>query len=271
MTTASPTNPTRTNPTTTQGRTTPINLTFLGLELRRFARDWMGMFFTAIMPAFFFVIFGSTLDAKDQPIGNGNIAMYVMISMAAYGAVTATTSIGGQAAVERMQGWGRQLGLTPITDRQYVTVKALYAMIVAVIPVLLTYGLGLLMGAEGSTTAWLGSAALVLVGSSMFALYGLMAGSAFRSESAVGVAAGSLVIFAFLGNVFIPLTGVMLTIGKFTPLYGYVTLARYPLTEGRMTDGSVQPLWEILLNVGVWTTVFAILAIYFVRKGRSRQ
>ena len=41
-------------------------------------------------------------------------------------------------------------------------------------------------------------------------------------------------ILAFLGNIFFPLSGVMLTIAKFTPLYGYVALARYPLTEGHL-------------------------------------
>ena len=95
-----------------------MNATFTLLEMRRITRDWSGMFFTAVLPAFFYLIFGATVDARSATIGNGNVAMYVMISMAAYGAVTATTSIGGQAALERQQGWGRQLGLTPLADSQ---------------------------------------------------------------------------------------------------------------------------------------------------------
>ncbi|CCI51621.1 hypothetical protein [Nostocoides jenkinsii] len=80
-----------------------MNATFTLLEMRRITRDWAGMFFTAVLPSFFYLIFGATVAAKDETIGNGNVAMYVMISMAAYGAVTATTSIGGNAAVERQQ------------------------------------------------------------------------------------------------------------------------------------------------------------------------
>ena len=91
-----------------------MNPTFTLLEMRRIIRDWSGMFFIAVLPAFFYLIFGATATTQGASIGNGNVALYVMISMAAYGAVTATTSIGGQAAVERMQGWGRQLGLTPL-------------------------------------------------------------------------------------------------------------------------------------------------------------
>ena len=248
-----------------------MNATFTLLEMRRITRDWAGMFFTAVLPAFFYLIFGSTVDAKGADIGNGNVAMYVMISMAAYGAVTATTSIGGNAAVERVQGWGRQLGLTPLADSSYIAMKALIAITVAAVPILLTFVLGALTGAKGSALAWALSAALVLVGSSVFALYGLLIGTAVRSEAAVGAAAGTLVIFAFLGNLFIPLSGALLSFAKLTPLYGYAALARYPLTEGYLPDGSRDPLWLPVTNVTVWAVVFGVLATVLVRRGRERQ
>ena len=41
-----------------------------------------------------------------------------------------------------------------------------------------------------------------------------------------------IVVLAFLGNVFTPMSGFMLDLGRFTPLYGYVALARFPLTDG---------------------------------------
>jgi ABC-2 type transport system permease protein len=248
-----------------------MNATFTLLEMRRITRDWAGMFFTAVLPAVFYLIFGATVDAKDATIGNGNVAMYVMISMAAYGAVTATTSIGGNAAVERQQGWGRQLGLTPLADSSYIAMKALIAMTVAAVPVLLTFTLGVATGAKGSPQAWALSAALVLVGSSVFALYGLLIGTAFRSEAAVGAAAGTLVIFAFLGNLFIPLSGALLSFAKLTPLYGYAALARYPLTEGYLPDGSQDPLWLPVVNVLAWLAIFGVLAVLLVRRGRERQ
>jgi ABC-2 type transport system permease protein len=197
--------------------------------------------------------------------------MYVMISMAAYGAVTATTSIGGSAAVERQQGWGRQLGLTPLADSSYIAMKAVVAMTVAALPILLTYTLGALTGARGSTRAWALSALLCLVCSSVFAVYGLLIGTAFRSEAAVGAASGTMVIFAFLGNLFIPLSGPLLAIAKFTPLYGYAGLARYPLSEGYLADGTSDPLWLLVANVLAWLLVFGSLAVFFVRRGRERQ
>lgn len=248
-----------------------MNATFIGIELKRIVRNVPSMFFTAVLPAFMYVIFGGTQSYKDEPVGNGNVAMYIMISMAVYGAVTATTSIGGTAAVERMQGWGRQLGLTPLNDRRYVAMKAVVAIVIALVPIGLIYLVGALTGAKGSATAWILSAVLAIVGGAVFALFGLAIGAGFRSETAVSAAGGSIVILAFLGNVFIPLSGTMLAIAKFTPLYGVVALARYPLTEGYLQDGGRDELWQILLNVGLWAAVFATLAIVLVRKGRSRQ
>jgi ABC-2 type transport system permease protein len=80
-----------------------------------------------------------------------------------------------------------------------------------------------------------------------------------------------MVIFAFLGNLFIPLSGALLTFAKFTPLYGYAALARYPLTEGYLPDGSRDPLWLPIVNVLAWLAVFGVSAVLLVRRGRERQ
>lgn len=252
-----------------------MNATYTGIELRRVFRDYVSMFFIAVLPAFFYLIFGAAQDFSAQRAGSGNVAMYIMISMAAYGAVTATVGVGGIAAVERAQGWGRQLGLTPLRDHAYVAMKAVVAVCVAAVPVVLIYALGAFTGAEGTARAWLLSGLLVLAGATVFALYGLVAGLAFRTEAAVGAASGALVIMGFLGNIFIPLSGTMLVIARFTPLYGYAALARYPLTGGTVptTDGTLlqEPLWYAVANVGAWLTVFALLATWLVRRGRDRQ
>jgi ABC-2 type transport system permease protein len=252
-----------------------MSTTILGLELKRLLRDRASLFFTAVLPAFFYVIFGAIQDYGDERVGNGNVAMTIMIAMAAYGAVTATVNTGGRAATERMQGWGRQLGLTPLTDREFVTTKVALSVLVAAIPVTLVYLLGFLTGAEGSLTAWVLSAALLLLGAVAFALYGLCFGLGFGTEAALAAASGSIVILGFLGNVFIPLSGLMLDLGRLTPLYGYVALARYPLTEGTIiTPGGTlgtESLWLPIVNVSVWTLIFAVVALLLVQRGRSRQ
>lgn len=252
-----------------------LNPTYTALEIRRIGRDATNLFFIIGLPALLYVVFGMSEQNRDETIGHGNVAMYIMISMAAYGAVMATVTVGGMAAVERMQGWGRQLALTPMRDHSYVLIKTLVGLLFAASPVALIFFLGYLSGAEAPLWVWAASFAIVALGAAMFAIFGLAVGLAFRSENAVGVAGGAVVILAFLGNLFFPLSGIMLTIAKFTPLYGYAGLARYPLTEGvlpqidgtRMTD----PLWLPALNVGVWTAIFAIAATLLVRRARARQ
>lgn len=248
---------------------------YVRLELRRVARDLVTMFFVVGLPAFMYVLFGASAGYSQEDAGNGNVALYVMISMAAYGAVTATVGIGGMAAVERMQGWGRQLGVTPLRDLTYVATKAVVALVIAVLPITVVYVLGLVTGAEGTVGAWLGSAAVLVVGAVLFALYGLVFGLAFRSEAAVTAASGSLVVLGFLGNIFFPLSGLLLEVARFTPLYGYVSLARYPLTEGMVVDASgamtSEPLWMSVANVTAWTFILAVLATALVRRSRGRQ
>lgn len=253
-----------------------MSITFLMLELRRILRDYATMFFIVVLPAFFYIVFGAAQSYSSDDAGNGNVAMYMMISMAGYGAATATTGIGGRAAVERLQGWGRQLGLTPLRDGGYVAMKASLALLVGLVPIILTYALGLATGAEGTLQAWLLSALALAGGAALWSLYGLCAGLAFRSEAAVGAASGVLVIFAFLGNIFIPLSGAMLAVARFTPLYGYIALARYPLTSGDTltgTDGDLvhEALWVPIVNVTVWTMIFAMTATWLVQRGRGRQ
>lgn len=255
-----------------------MNTTYYAMEVRRIVRDPLSLFFTAVLPAFLYVIFGASQEygAIMLPNGNGNVTIWIMISMAAYGAVTATTSIGGSAAVERMQGWGRQLGLTPMRDSQYVAVKTALGLSVAALPVALIYGLGFFTGAKADGLVWLVSAVLVLVGATVFSLYGLIFGLAFKTEGAVGAASGSLVILSFLGNLFFPLSGTLLAIAKFTPLYGIVALARQPLTEGWLISSTgppsgPDPLWIPVTNVAVWLLIFATLAVILVRRGRGRQ
>jgi ABC-2 type transport system permease protein len=237
---------------------------YAALDLRRQVRDRVQMFFVVALPAFMYVVFGL---GSDDPVGSGNVAMYVMVSMAAYGAVTATTGVAGSAALERTSGWGRQLALTPLRPLSFLALKTALAMVVAAV---LIYAIGAVTGAVGTPSDWLLSAVVVWAGSALFAVYGLAVCLAFRSENSVGIASGLIVIMAFLGNVFTPMSGLILDIGRFTPLYGYAALARYPLTEGHGPAGAHDPLWLPVANVLVWTVIFAGVALWGLRRGRER-
>lgn len=237
------------------------------LDLKRQLRDTMGMFFTIGLPAFMYLVFG---QGSQDNAGNGNVAMWVMISMAAYGAVTATASVAGSATTEQNMGWGRQLALTPLPPLRFVAAKAAVAMTVAGLAVALIFALGGLTGARGDLSAWLGAAAIIWLGSAVFAIYGLAICLIFRGPSSAGIASGLIVIMAFLGNLFTPMSGLILEIGRFTPLYGYAGLARYPLAQGYLPDGGRDSVWLLGANVLAWTVLFTLLAVWGMRRGRER-
>ena len=209
-----------------------MNVTYWAIDLRRTLRDITNIFFIVGLPLVMYFVFGSAQSYRDAPVAHGNVGAVVMISMAVYGAVTATTAISGGAALERFQGWGRQLGLTPWSGAGFVVTKSAVAMTIAAVPVLTVGIAGAATGAQATPLAWVLSLGAAWLGSAVFAGYGLSAGMAFRSESALGVAGGSLVLLAFAGNLFILLSGVMLDLARFTPLYGVNALARYPITGG---------------------------------------
>ncbi|WP_270257322.1 ABC transporter permease [Kocuria marina] len=253
-----------------------MNLTYTLHDFWRQVRDIANMFFIAVLPAALFIMFGVTQGWSGESSGHGNVSAYLMVSMAAYGAVDATTSIAGSAAVERLQGWGRQLAMTPMGTGGYAATKVTVAVSVAVIPVIIVYLAGLLTNSTlDDLWRWFATAGIVVASSSVFALYGLAAGLLFRSDGAVSAASGLLVVLAFLGNVFMPLSGALLDFARFTPLYGIVGLARYPITEGWVVavDGTAKQdsVWLLLANVGVWAAIFGTIALIAARRATARR
>ncbi len=246
---------------------------FIIVELKRLARDPVSVFFIALLPVFLFLAYAWGVSLPSGPLGVADVDAYVMVGMAGYGAATAAANVSGHAAVERLQGWGRQLSLTPLTDAGFVVVKAVVAMVVSTVPIVGTFVVGWLSGVSLPPATWLILSSILLSGSWMWAAYGLIPALAFRSEAAVAAATGGLVILAFMGNVFIPLEGVAASVARWTPLYGYVSLARYPITSGQpLLDGGAgaEPWWLPALNVLAWSLVFAVTAWQFVARARSR-
>lgn len=246
--------------------------TFFRVELVRQARNPFTLIFTLAMPVVMYVIFGATPEYSDVMAGRGNVAFTVMTSMAAFGTATAMTSLTSLAASEFARGWGRQLALTPLTVAGYALTKVLVALAYSTLSVVVVFLVGAATGARPTEGwVWLAAGAIILAGCCMFGLFGLGMGMLFSSEGASGLASIMITFFSFFGNVFMPLSGVMLDIAKFTPMYGYNALARWPQLEGGIDAVHSDPLWAILLNVAAWTVVFAGLVVIGTRRVRARQ
>jgi len=252
--------------------TMSISPTMLRVEATRQIRNPYTLAFTLGMPVAMYLLFGAGMGYGGITAGHGNVKFYIMVSMAAYGAAVAMSSITSLAATEAKQGWGRQLAMTPLSTAGYAATKLVTAVSFAALAVLIVFLAGLLTGAEASDAwRWWASAGIMLGLGMIFGLYGLGVGLFFNSDTAAALASISMTFFAFFGNVFMPLDGVMLDIARFTPLYGYVALSRWPLTDGVLTTGQTDPLWVVVLNVVVWLLVFAALVSLGVKRSRSRR
>ena len=263
---------------TAQARSMPrfggFSLGMISLELRRMVRNKRTVVFTFIMPAVLLLLFGNNKGFKTQPVIDGstvalsgNITGYVMISMAVYGAMLATTSGGAMVSVERSAGWSRQLRLTPLSPVAYVGVKIVLAMTIGLGSVVIANVVGAVIGAKlPSVGVWLACAVLSWVCALVFAAFGLFMGYLLPSENVMQVLGPVLAVLSFAGGLFAPVDSfghTFATIAKFTPVYGVGEIARSPL-------GHDANLWLAGLNVLVWTLVFAGGAVWRFRRDTAR-
>ncbi|MCL2465137.1 MAG: ABC transporter permease, partial [Micrococcales bacterium] len=78
--------------------------------------------------------------------------------------------------------------------------------------------------------------------------------------------------WAFFGNLFVPLSGTVQQIARWTPMYGYAGLVRWPQMQGQPANGTfADPMWSLILNWMVWAVLFAGAAIWANHRGRARQ
>lgn len=254
-----------------------FSTTFFAVEVKRQLRNPFTLVFTLGMPIAMYLLFGAAAEYGNQSAGNANVAFYVMVSMAAFGAATAMTSICALAAVEVGQGWGRQIALTPLTTAGYALVKLSVALLFSCIATVCVYVVGALTGAKPDAWwLWPATAAIVLGGGLIFGLFGLGTALAFNSDTAASLSSVAITLFGFVGNVFMPLSGGMLAVAKFTPMYGYAMLARWPVNEGVSGEDAAaglagDPIWIPIVNIVAWALIFALLVRFGVLRSRRRR
>ena len=121
-----------------------FNLTYLGIELKRRLRNRRTLFFTVAFPVVMFVLIGLPLRDEaltDVPLAQDgvSVAAYILVSMAMYGAMMSATQTGAAVAVERSQGWSRQLRLTPLNPFVNIVIKMIAGMVLGLLAVVATY------------------------------------------------------------------------------------------------------------------------------------
>ena len=237
---------------------------YLRTELRRLLRNRRSVVIALVMPAAFFLLFGTAADYRTQTAGHGNVTGYIMISMALYGTLLATTSGGASVSVERAQGWSRQLRLTSLRPAVYVATKVIVAMVFGLASMVVTVIVGRSAGAQVDGPRLVACMAIAWVGSAVFAAFGLFMGYLLPSENVMQILGPALAVLAFAGGLFTPLNGgVFATVAHFMPTYGLAELTRAPVI------GAAPSAWAYV-NVVVWGALFAAGAAWRFRRDTAR-
>ena len=253
-------------------------LTYLWLDLFRSLREPANLFFVVAFPLAMYLVFGRlNASAGDYgPHAHGNVSASVMLAMASFSACLGATSASATAAVEQSAGWSRQMAVTGGGLRGYLVVKTGTAVGTAALPVIVVLTAGALTDSQMEGWVWAASPLICLIGVLPFVLWGLAAGMWLPSSASIGIATSLVSLFAFIGNTFMPLNHTLLTISRFTPMYGSTALARWPLGEGwtyvpDRPAGIQDPLWMPLANLVAWTLIFGLLVIGARRRATRRQ
>ena len=235
--------------------------TYLKLDIRRSLRNRRTLIFLLVMPVAFFLLFGGGYRDSDPAA-----FAYVMVSMAVYGAMIATTSTGAQVSVERSQGWTRQLRLTPLRPAGYVLTKVASAFVLGAVPVLMVLIVGGVLGADLSVSEWIGVGVLSWLCSLVFAAFGLFVGYLVPAENAMQFIGPLLALMSFFGGLFQPLDQMpqaLQNIAPWMPTYAVGLIARSPITDSGMS----------LLHVGdlvLWVVIFGIGTALLFRRDTTR-
>jgi ABC-2 type transport system permease protein len=244
-----------------------FNLTALKLEIRRLIRNRRTVIISIVLPVVFFLLFGLNKSYDSLRDGHGNVAAFVMISLALYGGVLATTFGGAMVSIERAQGWSRQLRLTPLSPVAYIIIKIMTALVLGFCSVAAVYIAGIVSHKPSmSVGLWIGTGFSVWIGSLLFAAFGLFLGYLLPAENVMQLIGLILALLSFIGGLFIPVSQyahAVQEIAKWTPLYGLNQLVHTPLL-GNGVD------WTWVVNVLAWLIIFAGGAVWRMRKDTAR-
>ncbi|NBE84698.1 ABC transporter permease [Micromonospora sp. NEAU-HG-1] len=235
------------------------------IEMRRILRNRRTLIFTMVMPAVFFLLFG--LPQRGELLPNGRqVLAWIMVSLAVYGAMVATTSAGAAVATERALGWSRQLRLTPLRPAAYVATKVATAMILGLVAVVVEFAVGAAAGVRLPAYVWLLAGLATWLGSLVFSALGLLIGYLGPAENVMQFMGPVLALLAMFGGLFMPLEMLphaLQRIAEFTPVWGVGQLARAPLTGDPVSVG-------VFANVLGWAAVFALGAAWLFRRDTQR-
>ena len=228
------------------------------LEVRRSLRNRRTMFFAVLYPSILFLMIGASASFTVNGISGKT---YYLIAMASFGALgAALTTNANKIALERKEGWTRQLRLTALPGSGYVVSKVIAAMATTVPAVLVVFAIGAASGVHLAAMLWVKAFLIMWVGSLTFTALGIAIGYGVPYDSVQIVSIIVYIGFSVLGGLWFPLNGFMGKLGKFSPSYQVRQLSLDVVTRSSISAGG-------LLILAAWLVGAGALAAVMYRRG----
>jgi ABC-2 type transport system permease protein len=239
--------------------------TLIRLEILRTLRNRKFMFFSVLYPGLLFLLITAGANSKTRINGlDVTYISYYMVGMAAFGAMTAVLMGNAERiAREREKGWVRQLRLTALPGRGYVTAKIASAATVSLPSIVIVLVLGAAVkGVRLAAWQWVALVFATWAGSLVFAALGVAIGYVSTADVARPVSMLCYFVLAMLGGLWVPFTvfpGWLRTLAGYLPGRPYAAL-------GQSIEFGAAPHAKDVAVLVVYLLLFSGAAAWLYRK-----
>lgn len=191
---------------------------------------------------------------------------YLMVNMAAYGAIGSALFSAANIALERRLGWNRQLRLTPLRPYAYVLAKGVVSWLVTAASLLLVYVIGFAAGVRMPLLAWPAAFGATVLAILPLVVLGVGVGLLGRVEVVQPVLTVLFLGLALIGGLWFPIEvmpDVLAEIAKLTPSYWLGAAARSGIGLDDFSPKGV-------LVLGAWVLLFGAFAAWRYRVDTAR-
>ncbi|RLU99401.1 ABC transporter [Streptomyces griseocarneus] len=244
--------------------------TLIKLEVIRTLRNKKFMFFSVLYPAALYLLIAGGASETELVKGTHlTLPLLMMVSMASFGAITAV--LVGQSeriAKEREKGWVRQLRLTALPGRGYVTAKVASAAVVSLPSIVVVFVVAAAVKHVRFDAAWqwIALTFAIWAGSIVFAALGVAIGYLATGDAVRPI---TMIIYfglSALGGLWFPTASFPSWVQKiieWVPTHAYAALGQ------AIEQGNAPHLKDVSILVG-YLVIFAGAAAWLYRRDTQK-
>jgi ABC-2 type transport system permease protein len=231
---------------------------YIQLDVVSLVRSGYFLVFSVVFSSGFYVMFTKLFRQQDWVAAAHQFAADYMVSMGISGALFGALIGGGiRLGAERGDGWARQVILTPLSPRRYVTAKLVSAWLLALPAVIVVFLLGLVVNnVDLGVGAWFAAAGVLWAGSLCFATIGVAIGLLVAGEATQFACLGVFFPLAMLGGLWFPITTFPDTLQK---IIAYLPTRALTQIGQSIVDGTTAGT-EPFVVIASWTVAAVIVA-----------